>query len=155
MSSLNPGRDNGRLPARTLHLKIPPDARYARTVRDALAGFALLHHVSNLDTEALIFAVGEALANAIEHAASGKDIEVIAEVDAQRFVATVIDYGDGFRTIPRERAQLPEPTAERGRGIPIMQRCTDFFDVKSQPGAGTAIVLGRLRRTNPERQTAS
>ena len=156
MSTLSSGRDDGRPPTRSLHLRIPPDPRYARTVRDALVGFALLHDIPESDLEALLFAVGEALANAMEHALSGKDIEVFAEVDDERFVATVVDYGRGFTSVPHEREPLPSPTAERGRGIPIMQRCTDFFDVRSEPGNGTAVVLGRFRRSrDTERQTAS
>ncbi len=155
MTTSSSGRENGRLPKRSLHLRIPPDPRFARTVRDAIIGFGLLHDIPEGDLEPLLFAVGEALANAIEHSSSGKDIEVLAEVDDQQFVATVIDYGRGLTAIPREITQLPDVLSERGRGIPIMQRCTDFFDVRSEPGDGTAVVLGRRRRENAERQTAS
>ncbi len=129
-----------------LELRIPPDARHARTVREAIMGFAALNDVDDADLEALLFAVGEALANAIEHAQAAGDIEVITEVDETRVVATVMDYGRGFSHIPQGQTPLPDALAERGRGIPIMQRCTDFFHVRSVPGGGTTVILGRLRR---------
>lgn len=156
MSKMNWSPTRGRPPRRNLHLRIPPDPHYARTVRDALIGFALLHDIPEGELESLLFAVGEALANAIEHASSKRDIEVFAEVDDERFVATVVDYGNGFTTIPHDLAPLPDATCERGRGIPIMQRCTDFFDIRSDPDSGTAITLGRLLRgRNAEQQSAS
>jgi anti-sigma regulatory factor (Ser/Thr protein kinase) len=38
---------------------------------------------------------------------------------------------------------LPGADAERGRGLPIMRRCSDIFAIRSEPGRGTAVVLGR------------
>ncbi len=156
MSSRVFGRKDGHI-KRTLHLRIPPDPIYARTVRDALIGFGRLHHIGDGDLESLLFAVGEALANAMEHSATGLDIELFAEVDEDRVTATVVDYGQGLTVIPRDPLPLPDTLAERGRGIPIMQRCTDFMNVKSVPGAGTAITMGRWRRNyeNTERTTIS
>lgn len=149
-------REGGHI-KRTLHLTIPPDPARARTVRDALIGFGRLHHIAEADLESLLFAVGEALANAIEHSASGLDIEVFAEVEDDRVTATVVDYGQGLKVIPQQPLPLPEALAERGRGLPIIQRCTDFMKVKSTPGAGTAITMGRWRRTyeNAEHKSAS
>ena len=96
--------------------------------------------------EALLFAVGEALANAIEHAKSARDIEVIATIDDEHILASIIDFGCGLPAVPADEAPLPSAFAERGRGIPIMQRCTDLFSVESRPGAGTVVTLGRYRR---------
>ncbi|HET9030824.1 MAG TPA: ATP-binding protein [Candidatus Aquilonibacter sp.] len=146
MSSHIVDREDGQS-KRTLHLRIPPDPVFARTVRDAIIGFGSLHGIDEADLEALLFAVGEALANAIEHSASGDDIEILAEIDDRRVVATVIDRGRGLSIAPPQLAPLPSGLAERGRGIPIMQRCTDIFNIKSTPGKGTAITLGRWRKT--------
>jgi anti-sigma regulatory factor (Ser/Thr protein kinase) len=132
---------------RTLHLRIPPDPIFARTVRDAIIGFGSLHGIDDSDLDSILFAIGEALANAIEHSSSGEDIEILAEIDDRRIVATVIDRGQGLRHEPQNPQPLPEGLEARGRGIPIMQRFTDIFNVKSTPGAGTAITLGRWRRT--------
>jgi stage II sporulation protein AB (anti-sigma F factor) len=131
--------------APTLHLSIPPEAEHTRTVRDAVSAFAVLHGVGDLDLEALLFAIGEALANAVEHASSRGDIEVFAEVDERELTATIIDYGHGF-VAPAELQALPDPLSERGRGIPIMQRFVDRFTVESAPERGTAVRLTRRRR---------
>jgi stage II sporulation protein AB (anti-sigma F factor) len=130
---------------------------FARTVRDAIVGFGLLNGIAQVDLESLLFAVGEALANAIEHSESGQDIEVFAELDDDQVKATVVDHGRGLAVIPQAPVPLPDGLTERGRGIPIMQRCTDFFKVKSAPGQGTAITLGRRRSKyeNTERESVS
>ena len=130
----------------TLRLRIPPDPRYARTVRDAVIGFAGLHGVGTEDLEALLFAVGEALANAIEHSRTTLDIEIMTKIDDRKIIATVTDHGSGIGHPPRDLAPLPNPLSERGRGIPIMQRCADIFEVQTRPEGGTVVTLGRLRR---------
>ena len=129
-----------------LNLRIPPDPAFARVVRDAIVGFGRLQEIGENDIEPLLFAIGEALANAIEHSATGQDIEIFAEVDDHQIIATVVDHGQGLREVPARTLPLPDVFAERGRGIPIMQRCTDFMNVRSAPGAGTAITMGRRRR---------
>jgi anti-sigma regulatory factor (Ser/Thr protein kinase) len=130
----------------TLTIRIPPDGRHARTVRDALIAFASLHGVSEADQEAMLFAVGEALANAIEHGAPDGDIKVTIEIDNRLISARIADEGQGFGDMPLGQAPLPETYAERGRGIPIMQRCVDLCEVESAPGSGTVVTLGRFRR---------
>jgi serine/threonine-protein kinase RsbW len=131
---------------------IPPDARHARTVRDALVAFGSLHAVAELDLEALIFAVGEALANAIEHGEPDGEIDVTVEVDAHIISARVADRGRGFRNTVGGYTPLPDGLSERGRGIPIMQRCMDMCEVESRPGGGTTVKLGRFRRGGGRRR---
>ena len=94
----------------------------------------------------MLFAVGEALANAIEHGAPTGDIKVTVEIDSQLISACVADEGRGFPDAPRGYRSLPDAYAVRGRGIPIMQRSVDLCDVKSAPGSGTVVTLGRYRR---------
>jgi anti-sigma regulatory factor (Ser/Thr protein kinase) len=140
--------------AYNLRLRVPPDPQFSATVRSAIEGFAKLHGVTAYDLEPLICAVGEALANAIEHAASDRDIEVEAEIGADRIVAIVTDHGCGLPAIPNESAPLPRMLVERGRGIPIMQRCTHLFEVTSAPGNGTSIRLGRRRTARRKEEPA-
>lgn len=132
---------------RVLRVVIPPDARFVRAVRKELIAFARRHRVASSDLDTLLLAVGEALANAVEHAGSAQDIEVQCRVDDREIVATVIDGGRGVNHTLTDDviAPLPEPMAEGGRGIPIMQRCTDMFSVRALPGGGTGVVLGLLR----------
>ena len=127
--------------ARRLRLRIPPTAPRAREVRSVVTAFAKLQGVRSRDLESLIFAVGEALANAIEHA-GGDEIEVHCLVDGRLLQVSITDTGRGFPVVPKKRMPLPDALSERGRGIPIMQRCTDVFQVRNLPDGGTEVVLG-------------
>jgi stage II sporulation protein AB (anti-sigma F factor) len=106
----------------------------------------VLNGVEDEDLESLVFAVGEALANAVEHAHSRGDIEIFADVNDTDVSATVVDYGRGFSIMPSEVRSPPSGLSERGRGIPIMQRFVDVFSVESVPDGGTAVTLVRHRR---------
>jgi len=117
-------------------------------VRSAIVSFAAFHHVADADLDALLVAIGEALANAFGHSSSLRDIEIICKVDSDRVVASVIDAGIGCADFPHGRVPLPDPLAQGGRGIPLMQHFTDIFAVDSLPGNGTVVTLGRYRRSS-------
>jgi anti-sigma regulatory factor (Ser/Thr protein kinase) len=127
-------------------VRIPPNARFSRSVRHQVLSFAGNHEISDQELEEFIAAVGEALANAIEHSRSSDVIEVNCQVEDDKIVATIIDSGSGFTTELVPNVSLPDALTERGRGLPIMRRCTDIFAVHSVPGRGTAVVLGRYLR---------
>jgi anti-sigma regulatory factor (Ser/Thr protein kinase) len=117
-----------------------------RSARGALNAFGVYHNVAPLDLENLTFALGEALANAIEHAQTQNDIAVGFQIDDSAVIATVSDQGQGLQSPPPNTANMPRELTETGRGFAIMQRCTDFFDVRTSPGEGTVITMGRYRR---------
>ncbi len=132
----------------TLKVRIPPHPRFGKHVREEVISFANDYEIDAHEMDEFIFAVGEALANAIEHAKTTETIEVRCQVEEDKIVATIVDAGSGFDVDPLPDVQLPNAFSERGRGLPIMRRCTDIFAVHSVPGKGTAVVLGRyLRRT--------
>jgi stage II sporulation protein AB (anti-sigma F factor) len=130
----------------SLQLRIPPLPRYVRSARGALNAFGTYHHIEPRDLENLTFALGEALANAIEHAHTQNDIAIGFQIDDSAVIATVSDQGRGLTTPPPNAARMPRDLTETGRGFAIMQRCTDFFDIRSAPGEGTVITMGRYRR---------
>jgi anti-sigma regulatory factor (Ser/Thr protein kinase) len=126
-----------------LKVRIPPNARFSGTVRREVLSFADRFELTPEELEEFIFAVGEALANAIEHSRSSDVIEVRCQIEEDKILATIVDSGAGFRCENIPRVDLPDTYSERGRGLPIMRRCTDIFAVHSVPGRGTAVVLGR------------
>jgi stage II sporulation protein AB (anti-sigma F factor) len=129
----------------SLALRIPPEPHAARSARAALSSFAHYHNVGERDLEFLTFALGEALANAILHSQTHDDIGVGFVLDRRMIVVTVSDRGQGLaKTPPIPPLRVPD-SSETGRGFPIMQLCTDFFDVHTAPGEGTIITLGRYR----------
>ncbi len=140
--------------ARVLRLRIPPQPRFGKIVRDDVAAHAAGFGISATQLEDFLFAVGEAIANAIEHSGTASAIEFRCRVDAEKIVATVVDAGRGFRP-SATTTTLPIGLTERGRGIPIMRACSDIFALRSVPGRGTAIVIGRYIRLRHEETSAA
>ena len=134
-----------------LQLTVPPQPHRSRIVRERILAFAVEHGVSDDVLADFMTALGEAVANAIEHARSEEAITVECRISADRIQAEVADSGVGFSEHPEAFTKLPEPTAERGRGLPLMRRCSDIFQVRSAPGRGTAVKVGRfLHDSSPQ-----
>ena len=146
MERAEPPFSNGDRESPSLCVCIPPNPRYGKGVRDEVIAFANRHNISICDLEDFIFALGEAIANAIEHSGSPEAIEIICRIEADKIVATVTDSGKGFVTDPLPKTPLPDEFSERGRGLPIMERYSDIFAVRSVLGKGTAVVFGRYLR---------
>jgi anti-sigma regulatory factor (Ser/Thr protein kinase) len=127
-----------------LRLSVPPDPKQGLIVRREVLAFAEQHDIGGDDVMDFVAAIGEALANAIEHARTDEPIEIVMWlIDTDRLFASITDKGIGFS--PNERpldSLLPDAFAERGRGLPIMRRCSDIFNVHSAPGQGTHVTLG-------------
>jgi anti-sigma regulatory factor (Ser/Thr protein kinase) len=137
----NEKRQSG--PGAQLRLCVPPDAKLGGYVRHEVMAFTEAHGIDDDEVTDFLSAIGEALANAIEHAHTTEPIEISAWVLDDRLFASVRDRGVGFT--PSERtlsAALPDIYAERGRGLPIMRRCADVFSVRSSPGDGTRVTIG-------------
>ena len=132
----------------SLRLRVPPDARYSGYVRLRVLGFSRNARFPEADGAEFVSAVSEALANAIEHSRSTESIDVACWlVGRDQLIATVVDHGIGFAAREAaENVRLPEPYAERGRGLPIMRHFSDLFSLRSIPGQGTSVLLGRYLR---------
>ena len=126
-----------------LVFRVPPQPNLSRVVRDGVGAAARGRGLREDDLQSFMTALGEALANAMEHAKAEQPIDVEVSITADRIVATVEDSGVGFRPLPPPEPRLPDALAERGRGLPIMQKCSDIFAVSSRPGEGTVVVVGR------------
>ena len=140
-----------------LRLRVPPDPQLTRYVREQVIAFVSALEIAQTDLSDLLTALGEALANAMEHSGAREPIEIsVRLVGTDHLVASVVDRGIGFE--PAVKPATPEPPdalAERGRGLAIMQSCTDIFSVRSVPGEGTMVTLGRLVRRPPDEQLAA
>jgi len=129
-----------------LDIRVQPEPRASRAVRLGVARFGREHGVSEDDLDLFLTALGEAIANAVEHGArSRREIAIVVEVriSHDRIIGHVQDDGDGFAVVSSSEPALPDFSSERGRGLPIIRRCSDFFAVTSSPGKGTAVLLGR------------
>jgi anti-sigma regulatory factor (Ser/Thr protein kinase) len=131
----------------TIAFRVAAEPHACRHVRTAAEAFAREHGVGEDDIGAFLTAFGEALANAIEHSRSADPIEIVCRVSRDSIVAVVTDHGVGFPGGVRS-GHFPELDAERGRGMHIMRRCSDIFEVRSAPGSGAAVIVGRRFRAH-------
>jgi serine/threonine-protein kinase RsbW len=120
--------------AEAVRLTIPAKAEYITLVRLALTGLAGLRPLSDETLGDLKLAVTEAASNSVRHAYDNGDgvVEVVYELEGDRFVVEVNDNGHGFdhRTPAPDRGELDEG----GLGIAIIQALADEFELGARPG---------------------
>jgi anti-sigma regulatory factor (Ser/Thr protein kinase) len=130
-------------PDALLQLQVPPQADVCGAVRERIVAFARGGGVAGDDLSYFLAAVGEALANAIEHSFSVEPILIECRISRYRIVARIEDHGLGFASEPSPTPELPEPMAERGRGLAIIRRCSDIYSLTTHRGEGTTVTVGR------------
>jgi serine phosphatase RsbU (regulator of sigma subunit)/anti-sigma regulatory factor (Ser/Thr protein kinase) len=127
-----------------IHISRPADPATLRPTRLLLRSWLRTLDASSDEIDELVLSAGEALTNAIEHAAP-------VAVDAEVFLDAVVHEEVVTITI-RDRGQWRPPTAnnpERGRGIDIMRAFNDVDIVTGR--AGTTVELRRKLRKAPVR----
>lgn len=90
------------------------------------------------DTRAdIALALTEACANAVQHAGSGAEYEVVATTSEGRCVIEVVDTGHAGSPVRRpDRAAL---MSEHGRGLQIIDAVTDELSLTGDGSAGTTV----------------
>ncbi len=91
----------------------------------------------------MLVATSEAVTNAILHGArrSTDDIKVSVVIEDSALTITVTSPRTDW-LVPR--LTLPDPSAERGRGLYIMQRFTDSYKITQGPEGTTVSLTRRL-----------
>jgi serine phosphatase RsbU (regulator of sigma subunit)/anti-sigma regulatory factor (Ser/Thr protein kinase) len=120
--------------AAPLEIDLPARPSSLRDIRAALRRWLAGVGASKGDANDIVVAVGEASANAVEHAygAAGGTVTVRAELDGDDVVVRISDTG----------SWRPPRGQGRGRGTLIMQTTTDQFRVDRRVD-GTDVVLRR------------
>ena len=101
------------------------------SIEQAVHGAARRLRAANVEQETaagIVLAIIEALGNIARHATQPFEplkFELMLEVKRGCVVVDVVDYGPGFDLVP---AVMPDPLAESGRGIPLMQRFCDSLE---------------------------
>lgn len=122
-------------------LRLPREAATVPVVRGLIRTALVELRVKPTCVGDVALALTEACANVVEHAADADDeFEVRVRIDSRTCRIRVIDTGTGFdqRMI---RGAMPEPEAERGRGIMLMQALVDNVRFESVPEEGTVVHL--------------
>ena len=130
-------QDLDDVPEGDLHFRVPAVAGRLAGLRHALAVWAGRVGLSEEDTEALVLASYEAMANTVEHAYRDQTqglLDLRGEVDDTqgRVVITVTDYGQW---------RPPQPSGGlRGRGLPLIQGLTSTSTI-TPTTAGTTVTM--------------
>lgn len=125
------------VPEGDLHFRVPAVAGRLAGMRHALAQWATRVGLSDEDTEALVLASYEAMANSVEHAYHDQtqgvlDVRGSVDDDLGRVIITVTDFGQW---------RPPQPSGGlRGRGLPLIQGLTTTSTI-TPTAAGTTVTM--------------
>lgn len=115
-------------------------------VRRAVASRTTALGFSLLDSTRMMTAASELARNMLSYAGGGEvHLEEVSEGARHGLRATFLDYGPGIADI--EQALSDGFTTSRGLGLGLggARRLVDDFEIRSIPGAGTAISIVRWR----------
>jgi serine phosphatase RsbU (regulator of sigma subunit)/anti-sigma regulatory factor (Ser/Thr protein kinase)/PAS domain-containing protein len=130
-------------PAR--ELVVPNEPARISDVRSFVASFLAHLRAPVEDSQEMLLAVGEAVANACRHGrklAGRSEIRVRCSLDGEEVTVTVSDDGPGFDTTSTPRHELPDRFASGGRGLFLMRQLVDSVAFESS-GEGTTVSLTR------------
>ncbi len=122
-------------PLETLELRLPSDRSSLQAMREALQAWLARAAIPEVDARDIVLATWEAGANAIEHPADPSEllVDVRVSLTGDRVRIEVTDSG---------RWTQPEPRADRGLGLRLMQSLMSAMDIE-QGGDGTRVVMER------------
>ncbi|GAB4537387.1 MAG: hypothetical protein Kow0063_24100 [Anaerolineae bacterium] len=104
---------------------------------------------------AVEMAVDEACTNIIEHAYGGEgrgDIECTCEVNCDKLVVTLRDYGRSFNpsSVPEPDIQAAlEDRQEGGLGVYLIRKLMDEVHFEFTPDAGNILTMVKRKETPP------
>jgi serine/threonine-protein kinase RsbW len=126
-------------------LRLAAHASTLRMAREYARRAAAEFGLDAASCEEFVFAVNEAVTNAIRHGAPDEDgrISLSAVVGGDRLTLSVRDYGTFVGSAPNMNA-----LAESGRGFTLMAHLTDAVQLCVGKG-GTTVRLSRLAHQHP------
>ncbi len=123
-------------------MRLPAQASELRRARDLVAEAGARFGLDHMACYELVFAVNEAVTNAIRHGSPAPDgtIGLRIEPDGEDLVCLVSDCGPFVP--PRRKRDMA--TEEGGRGFAFMSALTDQMELNVEP-TGTVIELRKRR----------
>lgn len=97
--------------------------------------------------EAIVLALSEACTNAVEHSSGNAPFTLRVECGPGSVRLTVTSSGSFVPADPLGR--MPEPTALRGRGVPLMRTLMDEFEITAGDGGTTVTMCKNFEFARP------
>lgn len=116
------------------HLRIPSQTENLEIIREFVTGIARKVGFREEETSKIELAVDEACTNVIEHAYNKDErklIDIVIQIDKQRFTITVTDQGRGFDHKRIQKTDMKRYLEEKrvgGLGIHLMKTLMDEID---------------------------
>jgi serine/threonine-protein kinase RsbW len=130
-----------------LTLSLPRDRSTVPLTRRVLDATLAVFSVTKECREDIGLAIGEACANAVEHAEVGADYHVTVTIEGERCVIDVVDEGAGVVTTDTPE---PGPYDETGRGLRIIRALADKVELRRMHNRGVGLrIVKILARTRP------
>jgi serine/threonine-protein kinase RsbW len=130
-----------------LSLSLPRDRSTVPLTRRVLDAALAVFSVTKDCRDDIGLAIGEACANAVQHAKVGADYHVTVTIAEDRCVIDVVDQGAGV-----DSTDTPEPNAddEAGRGLRIIRALADAVELRRDQHRGAGLrIIKILTRTRP------
>jgi serine/threonine-protein kinase RsbW len=130
-----------------LSLSLPRDRSTVPMTRRVLDAALAVFSVTKDCRDDIGLAIGEACANAVQHADSGADYEVTVTIHEDRCIIDVVDEGTGMDSAEASDATLD---AETGRGLKIIHALADMVELRRRQPRGMVLrIVKMLTRTSP------
>lgn len=131
-----------------LTLSLPRDRSTVPLTRRVLDAALGVFSVTRDCRDDIGLAVGEACANAVQHADLGADYQVTVTIQEDRCVIDVVDEGVGMDAAGTEGHDAVD--AEGGRGLRIIHALADMVEFRRQQPHGVALrIVKMLARVTP------
>jgi serine/threonine-protein kinase RsbW len=132
-----------------VELRIPPRPEFVGVVRLTVSAVASRLGFGFDDIEDIKVAVGEALTNAIQHAAEDArpddDVVVSCRMGADELTIEVRDRGKGFDPEQVRLAEAGEGPPESGLGLLLIETLMDQVEFETRPDRGTQVRMIKRR----------
>ena len=149
----SPPTDDGRAPVAPFEYRFTPTTAAVPLVRHFLEDWLVRVPVERAEADDLLLVATELAANAVRHASGHTGgVSLRASVNGQDIVLEVEDDGGHPIALPDSMEDVPEPLAERGRGLFLVRALVDQFESTVVDGrtlvrvVRRAVVSGRSER---------
>ncbi len=134
-----------------LTLSLPRDRSTVPLTRRVLDAALGVFSVTRDCRDDIGLAVGEACANAVQHADLGADYQVTVTIHEDRCVIDVVDEGIGMDAVSAADTEAHDAIdAESGRGLRIIHALADMVEFRRHQPHGVALrIVKMLTRVTP------